>query len=165
MGLLTSPGTRASARASARAGGGRYPRPGGSAVAGRERKEPGVAAEVGESRQLLHVALPVHDALDVALSQVEEEPLDEQVDQLLEQPVLQQLVPAHQLERAEHVVLLLAHPLHEALVCVHDRWFSPPAVDSPAPWVPLFGAPIRALRSRAMAVSAYILIQTEVGKA
>src|SRR5688572_28231953 len=132
MGPLTSPETRACARANARAGGGRYPRRGASAVAGGEGQEPGVAAEVGQAGQLLHVALTIDAAPEVALPQVEEEPLDEQVDELLEEPVLEEVVPPHQLEGPEHVILLLAHPLHEPLVCVHDHWISPTAPDSPA---------------------------------
>ena len=107
---------------------------------------------------------------EVIVANIEEHALDEKVDELFEEPVVQVLVTFDELDRAEDVVLFFGDPGHQPLVLVHgwvvrpivgdllvsDGKFRPP-IESPSP------AP--SPRGRAMAVSAYILIQTEVGKA
>ncbi len=162
---MPPPRTRVAARAEAREGGGRYPRR--SAVAAGEGQEPGVTTEVGQLGQLLRVVVLRHLVGEVAPAQVEEESLDEEIDELHEDAVLQLRIATHELEGAQDVVLLLPDALQHPIVCVHADWFttergisSPDLAGgrlatigpSPAP-----GGP--------MAVSAYILIQTEVGKA
>ena len=135
----------------------------GSAVATGEGQQPGVPAEVGQADQLLCVDIPCHVVDEVALAQVEEEALHEEVDQLFEEAVLEPVVALHELERGEDIVLLLPNPLHHAIMCVHDHVFTTgPGISFPFAWL-RSGRPHPA--GGPMAVSAYILIQTEVGKA
>jgi DNA-binding Lrp family transcriptional regulator len=141
----------------------------GLELAGREGQQAGVAAQIRQPGQLLGVLVAIHVAVEVALPEVEEEPLDEEIDQLVEQARLEHVVTAHQLERAEDVVLLLADPQQEPIVCVHDALVHRRARDlllvrfDPGRSAP--GYDRRTRQGGQMAVSAYILIQTEVGKA
>ena len=100
----------------------------------------------------------------VPLAQVDEHALHEQIDQPMEEVPLEGVVALHEQERAQDIVLFVPHSLVNGALCAHN------------PFVPR-GAPDLLLQSSAtmpavhpheealMAVSAYILIQTEVGKA
>lgn len=80
-----------------------------------------VAALVGESRQLVHVAIAVDVAREVGAAEVEEHALDEQVDQLIKQPALERVVALDELNRTQDIVLLSADPLDQPVLCIHDQ--------------------------------------------
>jgi DNA-binding Lrp family transcriptional regulator len=115
-------------------------------------------------------------------AQVDERALHEQVDELAPQAVLEHGVVLDELEGGEQVVLLLADPGGETVVRIHAPWvprrprviLPPPRVvigsshprRRPGPaWLQSPAAAYAIPRRTAVAVSAYILIQTEVGKA
>lgn len=144
-------------------GGGRYPRGARSAVAGGQRQQPGIATQVGEAREVRDVLLPGEVVVEVLLAQLEEEPFHEEVDQLLEQAGLEEVVAPYELQGTEDVVLFLPDPAHQSFVRIHDRLIHRSGGDL----LPVLLATIGSdpTPGGPMAVSAYILIQTEVGKA
>ena len=90
-----------------------------SAVASGEREEAGVAAALGQPSQLVDIDDALHVTGEVALAEVEEQALDQQVDELLEEALLEEVVTLHQLDRGEDVVLLLSDPLPKSIVGIH----------------------------------------------
>ena len=58
-----------------------------------------------------------------AAAQVEEHALDEQIDELIEQPALQRVVTLDQLNGARGLVSVGTHPLDQSVLCVHDLRF------------------------------------------
>jgi DNA-binding Lrp family transcriptional regulator len=140
-----------------------------SAVASGKREEASASAALGQPGQLVDVDDSLHVTGQVALAKVEEQALDQQVDELLEQALLEEVVTLHQLDRGEDVVLLLSDPLPKSIVGIHVY-----LVHHRTPRLllvllvllrPSRGYDHPTLQGGSMAVSAYILIQTEVGKA
>ena len=100
------------------------------------------------------------------MAEVEEHRLHQQIDELAPHALGEIGVVGHERERAQHVVLLARHPFHQPLVRIHDPWVRHRARS----FLPLSRRMSRLAHAaaptlRAVAVSAYILIQTEVGKA
>lgn len=98
------------------AGGGRLM--GGRSVAG-DGEEADPVALAGQVAELGDVADPIDVAGQVAALALHEEPLDEKVDELVEQTVLERRIAVHELECAQHVVDLGVEPVTQ-LVRVHD---------------------------------------------
>jgi hypothetical protein len=95
----------------------------GSGGAAREREEADVAALVGKGRQILHVTIAIDVAGQVGPAQIEEHPLDEQIDELIEQPALQCFVAFDELDGAQDIVLFGVHPLDQSVLCIHGLRF------------------------------------------
>ena len=94
-----------------------------SALAEGQREQARVPAALRQVGELVDVVVSVQLAVEVAVAEVEEQALDQQVHELLEEPRLERLVAAHELEGPEHVVLFLIDPLQQSVVCVHDNRF------------------------------------------
>src|SRR5436853_609925 len=79
-------------------------------------------ASIGQRAQLVDVPITVDVTRQVPAAKLEEHPLDEEIDQMVEQQPLQRVVTLYELDRAQDVVLLRAHPLDQSILCIHaDR--------------------------------------------
>ena len=97
------------------------PGPGPSVVTRRQGQQTAVPTTIGEIGDGADVVVAVQLAPEELGAQIEEHALDEQVDELVEKTILERRVAGDELDGAEDVALLLAHPGHQSLVRVHGQ--------------------------------------------